>query len=96
MIHRLTIRNFKSLEDVSVELGPVTVLVGRSGTGKTNFVTALRFLRDYLYFTHPGESGLVNWEWVFPATKQKSEMSFEVEFYVKGITDPFTYCLILH
>lgn len=47
MIKRVVIKNFKSL-DVDVELGPVTVLVGRSGTGKTNFVEGLRFLRDYL------------------------------------------------
>ena len=29
-------------------LSPVTVLVGKSGTGKSNFVQAFRFLRDVL------------------------------------------------
>jgi AAA ATPase domain len=46
MIHRFRVRVFKSIADVDVDLSPVTVLVGRSGTGKSNFVQALRFLRD--------------------------------------------------
>ena len=48
MLKRVHVRNFKSLGDVTVDLEPVTVLIGRSGTGKTNFVEALRFLRDSL------------------------------------------------
>jgi predicted ATPase len=48
MIQRVRICNFKSLGDVTVDLDPLTVLIGRSGTGKTNFVEALRFLRDLL------------------------------------------------
>lgn len=48
MIKSIHIQNFKSLRDVTVNLGPLTVLIGRSGTGKSNFVQAIRFLRDYL------------------------------------------------
>ena len=48
MIHQIRIQNFKSLRDVTVDLSPVTVFVGKSGTGKTNFASAIRFLRDYL------------------------------------------------
>ena len=48
MIHRFRVQNFKSIVDVDVDLSPVTVLVGKSGTGKSNFVHALRFLRDIL------------------------------------------------
>ncbi len=47
MLRRVVVKNFKSL-DVDVEFDPVTVLVGRSGTGKTNLVEALRFLREFL------------------------------------------------
>ena len=46
MIKSIRIRNFKSLRDVSVDLDPITVLVGRGGTGKSNFVSAIGFLRD--------------------------------------------------
>ncbi len=96
MIHRFTVRNFKSLEQVSVDFGEVTVLVGRSGTGKTNFVTAMRFLRDFLYFGSDAASNYGNWGELRPATQQKCRMAFEVLFEVKGIGAAFNYRLTLH
>jgi predicted ATPase len=48
MIKRIRIQNFRSLVDVTVNFDPLTVLIGRSGTGKSNFVNAIRFLRDCL------------------------------------------------
>ena len=95
MLHRLTVRNFKSIEETCVEFGPVTVLVGRSGTGKTNFVTALRFLRDYLYFGSTALQGFGQWQQLVPATRQKCQMAFEVIFEVKGIEAPFEYRVTL-
>ena len=47
-IKRVRIRNYKSLADVDVELEPLTVLVGKNGSGKSNFVDALMFMRDCL------------------------------------------------
>src|SRR4051794_18873009 len=55
MIKHVHIKNYKSLEDVSVTLGPVTILIGRSGSGKSNFVEALRWLRDYLIHRNDSE-----------------------------------------
>ncbi len=34
MINKISIKNFKSLAETSVELGPFTVLVGANGAGK--------------------------------------------------------------
>ena len=48
MIKQVRIQNFRSLADVTVDLEPLTVLIGRSGTGKSNFVEAIRFLRNGL------------------------------------------------
>lgn len=43
----ISIRHFKSLSAVQVQLHPrVTILVGPNATGKSNFVDALRFVRD--------------------------------------------------
>jgi predicted ATPase len=43
----ISVRNFKSLVEVEVRLHPeVTVLVGPNAVGKSNFVDALRFMRD--------------------------------------------------
>ena len=46
MITRVRVKNFKSLADVDVTLGPLTVLVGRNGAGKSAFLDCLRFLRE--------------------------------------------------
>ncbi len=46
MLTRLTVRHYKSLENVDLELGPLTVFVGRNGSGKSNIVDAIKFVRD--------------------------------------------------
>ena len=47
-IHRVTIRNYKSIAACQVELGPLMFLVGPNGSGKSNFLDALRFVADSL------------------------------------------------
>ena len=44
MFRKITIQNFKSLVDTSVELGPFTVLVGNNGAGKSSFLQALELM----------------------------------------------------
>ena len=48
MITRVQVKNFRNLADIDVQLGPLTVLVGRNGTGKSTFLDVLRFVRDSL------------------------------------------------
>lgn len=43
---RLTAKNFRTLKDVDVELGPLNVLVGPNGAGKSNLLDVIRFLGD--------------------------------------------------
>jgi predicted ATPase len=47
-LKRVRIRDYKSIATVDVELGQLTVLVGRNGSGKSNFLDALRFVADGL------------------------------------------------
>jgi len=47
-LKRVRIRDYKSIATADVELGPLTVLVGRNGSGKSNFLDALRFVADGL------------------------------------------------
>lgn len=44
MLTRLTIQNFQSLQDIRLELGRFTALVGRSSSGKSAVVRALQLL----------------------------------------------------
>ncbi len=96
MLKRVHIRNFKSLGDVSVELGPVTVLVGRSGTGKTNFVEAVRFLRDSLYERNivATQQRYGGWGNIYCATGPKPDfLHFDVTFEAPGVAADFRYQL---
>jgi len=49
MITRLRIQGFRGIADETIEFGPLTVLVGRNGAGKSAVVDALRFIRDALF-----------------------------------------------
>ena len=44
MITRLRVRNFKSLRDIDLPLGPLNVLVGPNMAGKSNILDVLKFL----------------------------------------------------
>ncbi len=46
MITRVQIKNYRSIEAVDVHLEPLTVLVGRNGSGKSSFVDAIKLVRD--------------------------------------------------
>jgi predicted ATPase len=94
MIKHISIKNFKSLGDVSLDLVPVTVLIGRSGTGKSNFVEAIRFLRDYL--TNSQAAQQQDWTRVMSATaKQPMELLFHLTFGAPGMEEDFRYELKL-
>ena len=44
MISEVHIENFKSIEDLTVPLGRITVLIGENGSGKSNILEAIAFL----------------------------------------------------
>jgi predicted ATPase len=44
MISKLRVQNFKCLRDVTVELKPLTVLIGKNDTGKTSLLEAIETL----------------------------------------------------
>lgn len=46
MIKKLTVRNYKSLKDVTIPLQQLTVLAGPNASGKTNILDALSFVCD--------------------------------------------------
>lgn len=57
MITRFQVRNFKSLRDIDLELGPLNVLVGRNMSGKSNLLSAFKFLHQFM-FPEAGQQGL--------------------------------------
>lgn len=47
-IERVVLRNYKSIANCDLRLGPLTYLVGPNGAGKSNLIDALHFVRDAL------------------------------------------------
>ena len=50
-ITRVILKNYKSIAACDVQLQPLTFLVGRNGSGKSNFLDSLRFVADALNFS---------------------------------------------
>lgn len=85
MIRNLTIKNFQSHEDTSLDLGPLTVVVGRSSSGKSALVRALRGLSSNLtgkdYITHGQTTAQIQAttdKGVITLTKGKPEDSYVI------------------
>ncbi len=49
MISKISIKGFKSLRDVSLELGKLNIFIGANASGKSNFFDALRVLQGIGY-----------------------------------------------
>lgn len=47
-LRRVVLRNYRSIGNCDVQLGPITYLVGGNGAGKSNFIDALHLVRDAL------------------------------------------------
>ena len=50
-LRRVALRNYKSIRECDVALGPLMLLVGPNGSGKSNFLDALRFVAESLRTT---------------------------------------------
>lgn len=90
MIERITVRNFRSISNVTVDLSPVTVLIGRSGVGKSNFLRAIRFLRNYLMNGEAAIQQEGGWPRIFPFGVP-SQLAFFVDFRIPGYPPIFKY-----
>jgi predicted ATPase len=91
MIKRMRIRDFKSIREVDLELDEVTVLVGRSGTGKSNLVQAIRFLRNVLLDQGQAVAYELGWERIVPVGEPRPNPSIEVWFTIPGEEREFNY-----
>lgn len=47
-VRRVRVRNYRSIAECDVTLGPLTVLVGFNASGKSNFLDVLRFVKEAL------------------------------------------------
>jgi predicted ATPase len=63
MLTKIRIQNFKQFDDVEIELGPVTVLIGPNNSGKTTVLQALMlWYTAFQKFSEIQEDKLLPWE----------------------------------
>jgi hypothetical protein len=91
MIKRIRIRDFKSIRGINLDLGTITVLVGRSGTGKSNVVHAIRFLRNYLLNSANAVVYEGGWQRIVPVGEQTPRTFIEVTFELPGADAEYRY-----
>src|SRR5262245_30447459 len=79
-LRRVRIRGYKSIAFCDVQLAPLTVLVGRNASGKSNFLDALAFLRDVMDTNVPvAVKRRGGWSSVACRTANLPGIEFEIE-----------------
>ena len=80
-LRRVRIRGYKSIAFCDVTLEPLTILVGRNASGKSNFLDALAFLKDMFSLNlpeavrrHGGAKAIV-----FKNAEVRSEVEFSLD-----------------
>lgn len=89
MMNKIKISNFRSIENVEVEVAPLTVLYGPTGSGKSSLLYALGVLKNFIINPNQHLDGLFNLEFmnlggfdncVFNQDKEKPiKISFSID-----------------
>ena len=93
MIKRVEIEGYRSIRKVEVDLAPVTVLIGKSGSGKSNFCHAIRFIRNLV--AHDIQKAVdieKGWERILPVWGRDKGFKSKVIFNL-GSGDDYEYYL---
>lgn len=82
LLTRIQARNFRSLENVDVELGGLNVLIGPNGSGKTNLLNVLRFLATTVRYDL--NAALEDWRG-FEHVQRQDERPGAVKITIRGV-----------
>jgi predicted ATPase len=80
MLKKLTIRNFKAIEDMTIEFSPLTVLIGGNGCGKSTVLQALDFLRSVSFRDIPEYLREKGWDFEELKSQLNGENNKPIEF----------------
>ena len=83
LIRRVVIHNYKSIEKCDVTLGRFNVLVGRNGSGKSNFLDVLKFVSDAVSSTLSSAIGSRNGMQALLRRDRKQPKSFRIALEVQ-------------
>ncbi|MDR1691157.1 MAG: AAA family ATPase [Candidatus Methanoplasma sp.] len=93
MIQKIYIHNFKSIEDVCIELGKFNIFIGSNASGKSNFVQAFKFIHDCFAFGIDNSVSMQGgWDEIQNANLPKNEKTvIEITASVEGVRWPFVW-----
>ena len=90
-ISRVQIKNFRNLQDLTVELSEKAVVLGENGAGKTNFLEALRLVLDPNYRGSLGANDFSREVQPFKGTKIEVHVWFKVDLNKDRDLLPFAH-----
>jgi predicted ATPase len=79
MLTKLRVKNYKSLEDVTISLRPLTVFVGPNNAGKSNILDCLLFLQELLELGAPSVSSRGGFRYIVWGGDLKRQIEIELE-----------------
>lgn len=86
-IKRIKIKNFKSFRDVDINLNKFNIIVGKNGTGKTNFIECFKFLKNLITSQRRPFIPHIDW-WSFRNIvwngNDNIPIEFEIDFDIYG------------
>jgi len=92
----LTIRNFKSIRDQTLRLGPLNIFIGGNGSGKSNLIEVFRFLHEIveqrlaMYTAIKGGADSL----LYFGRRQSSDMTIELTFADREASDGYRVLLV--
>ncbi len=86
-IDRLTVRNFKSLESLELELPRLVFLVGPNNSGKSNILDSLIFVSDFVRFGHQAIGNRVGFRNIVWGGDTSRKIEIEIEAALKSGED---------
>jgi predicted ATPase len=94
-LDKLTIKNFKSIREQTLELGRLNIFIGANGAGKSNLLGVFRFLREIAnqnlaianqnLALHTGTKGGAD-RILYFGRKRSPELSFQLKF-IEGVSE---------
>jgi len=79
MLTKLRVKNYKSLEDVTIPLRPLTVFVGPNNAGKSNILDCLLFLLELLELGAPSVHSRGGFQYLVWGGDLKRQIEIELE-----------------
>lgn len=95
--HSIRIQNYKSINDITLYLSDVNLLIGPNNSGKSNILSALKLFSDYIYFLnkneYPSDSEFVKGI-TYLSGDQYGEIYAPINFTVRFIGDNLPFYIL--